>query len=135
MSDIALKINGNTIDFEFENSDLVCSNGLKNVILMALIWNREWVGNYDSNSKQNYGSTFEEIYSHGISDDTVKNAKELVKSALSFIKDEGIASDYDVSVAANSNGNGLIVTVTLYQGSQSEQLEYDLNWRDLENNQ
>ena len=144
MSDLCLgKTDEQDFDLVFKDGDLVLSNSLQmSVILSIASWRRS--DNYEGSARLDssiggwwadalndipLGSRLWTLFKEKLNNVTLENAKKLVKEALQWMIDDGVAKDVSVSAGIGNNRNTAIFEVGIVKPSGNEEtFQYEINW-------
>lgn len=144
MSDLCLsKTDHQDFDLVFKGGDLVLSDSLQmSVILSIATWCRNdsfegaailepSIGGWwaDALNEIPLGSRLWTLFREKLNEVTLDNAKALVKDALKWMVDDGVAKEVNVSADYGKDRNTAVFVIDIVKPSgETEQFKYESNW-------
>lgn len=143
MSDIRLvRTSNQDFDLDIEGGDLVLSDSLQNAVLLSLaIWNRSEIDSgvaatenvqggwwADALNELPLGSKLYTIFRDRLDESSLEKAKGLVKDALKWLLDDGVAKSVDVSATIAGKTSAEFVIVIKKPDGNDEEFKWKTNW-------
>ena len=143
MSDLCLeKTDRQDFDLAFKGGDLVLSDSLQmSVILSIACWCRDVpydgaailepsIGGWwaDAMNEMPIGSRLWTLFRSKLTTPTLKNAESLIKDALKWMVDDGVAKDVKVSSGNGGKHTAWFIVEIVKPNGDTEQFKYETNW-------
>lgn len=143
MSDISLvRTSNQDFDIDFDGEDVSMSDSLQNAVILSLaIWNRSEIASgvaatrnvqggwwADALNELPLGSKLYTVFRERLDESSLEKAKGMVKDALQWLIDDGVAKDVSVSASiAGRTSAEFVISVSKPDGDD-EEFKWKTNW-------
>lgn len=143
MSDIALTLVNNCFDIDIENDDLLSDDGLETAVAISIFTDRrvkeEELPDLETNKRGWWGDMIPEIPQDRIGSrlwtiqrektttEILRRSEELIKEALDWMLEDGVATDVNVS-SSFSSSDKMDTIIEILKPDDVESTRYQVIW-------